>query len=125
MVVPRLESSSQHRELPMSRTVQQLFDLTGRVALVTGATGHLGRALSEALAESGASGGATSRDAAKARDYAATLPAPAKVSHHGVALDYLDTASIRSCVDETLRMAGRIDILVNNGYVLSKGDLTN
>ena len=35
-------------------TIQNLFDLSGRIALVTGACGHLGRALSFALAEAGA-----------------------------------------------------------------------
>ncbi len=104
-------------------TIQQLFDLTGRVALVTGATGHLGRALAEALAEAGATVVATSRDAAKARDFAATLPNAQKARHQGTTLDYLDPPSLEACVKQTVQSAGRIDILVNNGYALSKGDL--
>jgi len=108
-----------------TRTVQELFDLKGRVALVTGATGHLGRALSAALAEAGATVVATSRDAAKAREFAATLPNAAQARHQGVALDYLDDSSISKCMEETLRLAGRVDVLVNNGYQLSKGDWTS
>lgn len=109
----------------MSRTVQELFDLSGRVAMVTGATGHLGRALCEALAEAGASVVATSRDAAKARDYVATLPRTGNAKHYGVALDYTDTPSLEVALRETIEQAGRVDILVNNGYALSPGDWTN
>ena len=38
-----------------SKTIQQLFDLTGTVSLVTGACGHLGKALAQGLAEAGSS----------------------------------------------------------------------
>ena len=48
-------------------TVQELFDLTGRVAPITGGCGHLGSAMARALAEAGASVVLTSRDAARAR----------------------------------------------------------
>src|SRR5205823_6242023 len=52
-------------------TVRELFDLTGRVALVTGGTGHLGSAMGRALAEAGATVVVTSRDADRARAAAA------------------------------------------------------
>lgn len=105
-------------------TVQQLFDLTGRVALVTGATGWLGSALSRALAEAGASVAAASRDVARAAQVAADLPVVGSARHFGVAIDYLDPASMDEGVDAAIDTAGRIDILVNNGYAPSTGDWT-
>ena len=53
------------------RTIQELFDLSGKVALVTGGTGYLGTAFSHALAEAGASVVISSRDEARGRDAAA------------------------------------------------------
>lgn len=97
-------------------TIQQLFDLSGKVALVTGATGFLGGALCRALAEAGASVVCSSRDAERARSFAATLPVANGAVHHGLALDYMNPASIAEGVAGAIRAAGRIDILVNNGY---------
>lgn len=97
-------------------TVQQLFDLSGKVALITGAGGHLGRSFCRAMAEAGAAVVVTSRDKDKAKDQAASLPAPGQARHHGLALDYFEPASIEQCVKETIQSAGRIDVLVNNGY---------
>lgn len=55
-------------------TIHELFDLSGKTALVTGGTGYLGRALSSALAETGANVIIASRDAQRAADAAAALP---------------------------------------------------
>ncbi len=107
------------------RTVQQLFDLTGRVALITGGTGWLGEAMSRALAEAGATVVVTSRDRARAQAAADALPRPGNAVHHGVALDYSDPRSIEQAVADSLAAAGRIDILVNNGYERIPADLTN
>jgi NAD(P)-dependent dehydrogenase (short-subunit alcohol dehydrogenase family) len=96
----------------MEPTVQQLFDLTGRVALVTGGCGHLGRALASALGEAGASVVITGRDAARARDGAALLPGTA--AHHGIALDHMDPASLERSFGDAVGLAGKIDILVDN-----------
>lgn len=97
-------------------TIQQLFDLSGKVALMTGAGGYLGESLTRALAEAGASVVVTSRDKAKAEAQAAGLPVVGNARHHGVALDYFDPDSIERCVKDAIQAAGRIDILVNNGY---------
>lgn len=104
------------------RTVSELFDLAGRTALISGAGGWLGSAMSRALAEAGATVIVTSRDAGRAGECAAALPADAGQSHFGVALDHLDEASIESGFSEALERAGRIDILVNNGHAANASD---
>lgn len=106
-------------------TIQQLFDLTGRVALVTGATGHLGGAISRALAEAGAALVIASRELPRANAFASELPVRGQSAHHGVQMDYGDPDSLVTGVQEAVRLAGRVDVLVNNGYTLSPGDLTN
>ncbi|MCH5373332.1 MAG: SDR family oxidoreductase [Planctomycetes bacterium] len=105
-------------------TVQQLFDLTGRVALITGASGYLGRAMAGALAEAGARVVVGSRDAQKARETAASLPCPDQ-EHLGVALDYLDADSLGTGFADAIDEAGQIDILVNNGNHPVGKDWTN
>jgi len=106
-------------------TIQQLFDLTGKVALITGASGHLGASMSRALAEAGATVVASSRDIAKARKVATALPSPTGAKHHGVSLSHLDADSAERGFADAIKAAGRVDILVNNGHeALGKG-LTN
>ena len=106
-------------------TVQQLFDLSDKVALITGATGQLGGAMSRALAEAGASVVISSRDKTRARETAAALPVVGKAKHHGVKLDYMNPASIEQGVADALDAAGRIDVLVNNGYERVTADWTD
>lgn len=105
-------------------TIRQLFDLTGKVALVTGGTGWLGGALSRALAEAGATVAISSRDRAKAQAAADGLPRPGGARHIGVRLDYFDPKLIEQGANEVIERAGRIDVLVNNGYELVPADLT-
>lgn len=97
-------------------TIQQLFDLSGRVALVTGGTGYLGAAMARGLAEAGARVVISSRDRQRALDAAARLPAVEHGPHLAVALDHLDEASLDAGFDEAIAQAGRVDILVNNGH---------
>ncbi|MGD9644523.1 MAG: SDR family oxidoreductase [Pirellulales bacterium] len=103
-------------------TVQQLFDLTGRVALITGASGHLGGALARALAEAGASVVCASRDVDRAKAMAASLPGAAR--HFAVQLDHMDASSVEQGFGDALSQAGRVDILVNNGHEALAADLT-
>jgi gluconate 5-dehydrogenase len=105
-------------------TVRELFDLTGRVALVTGGAGHLGAAMCRALAEAGASVVVASRGAGRAKDAAAALPRPGAAMHHGVALDHMDPESLERGFAEAVALAGCIDVLVNNGHEAQPADWT-
>lgn len=105
------------------RTVQQLFDLTGKTALLTGATGHLGSAFARALAEAGATVVAASRSLERAERAAAALPTPSDQKHFGVELDHMDESSLNAGFDSALKQTGQIDILVNNGNEAVGADL--
>lgn len=105
-------------------TVQQLFDLAGRVAMVTGGAGHLGGAMCRALAEAGASVVVTSREAARAADVAAALPVVGAARHAGIALDQMRPETLRVGFVEATRAVGPIDVLVNNGHETLSADWT-
>ncbi|MBX3436500.1 MAG: SDR family oxidoreductase [Planctomycetaceae bacterium] len=106
-------------------TIQQLFDLTGRVALITGGSGYLGRSLSRALAEAGATVVVASRDGVRAQQVAGELPAPGGALHRGVELDQLNEESLNRGFDAAVSTAGQVDILINNGQQGHPLDLTN
>lgn len=95
------------------RSLHQLLDLTGKVAIVTGAAGWLGSAMSRALAEAGATLVVTSRDADRAADFAASLPGS---GHIGLALSQEETDDIPGFVADVVARLGRVDVLVNNAY---------
>jgi len=108
-------------------TVQQLFDLTGKRALITGACGYLGRAMARALAEAGASVVASSRQIERAEKLAATLPLtkPGDQRHFAVELDHMDERSISSGFEHAIELAGGLEVLVNNGHEPNPADWTN
>jgi len=108
-----------------SRTIQQLMDLSGKVALVTGGSGYLGMAIAHAMAELGARVILTSRDADRARSAAATLPQVEYGPHGGVAMNQLDIASVRRAFDEAITIGGRVDILFNNAHERTVEDWRN
>jgi|688.fasta_scaffold60333_4 gluconate 5-dehydrogenase len=97
-------------------TVKQLFDLSGRVVLVTGGCGHLGSAMCRGMAEAGATVIVTSRDAAKARSLAANLPQVGSAVHFGIALDHMNPDSLAKSFQEAVSQAGAVDVVVNNGH---------
>jgi NAD(P)-dependent dehydrogenase (short-subunit alcohol dehydrogenase family) len=97
----------------MSTPVQQLFDLTGRTALVTGGSRGLGLQIAEALGEAGAKILLTSRKASDLEHAAAALQDKG-IDARWVAADASDPAGVQKVVEETLQRLGHVDILVNN-----------
>jgi 3-oxoacyl-[acyl-carrier protein] reductase len=90
------------------------IDLSGRVALVTGSTRGIGRAIAGALAASGARVAVVGRDLAKAQEAAATLGEGKAV---GFACDVSDPAQITKLVADVEAQLGSCDILVNNAGI--------
>lgn len=107
------------------RTIADLFDLIGRTAWVTGASGYLGAALAEALAEAGARVVVSSRRIEAAREAAERLPDPRRLGHVAIEMDHLDEASIEAAVQEVMSRTAGIDVLVNNGHAALGADWTS
>ena len=96
--------------------VKKLFDLTGRVAIVSGGSMGLGLQMAESLAEMGANLVLCARKKDRCEEAAETLRS------HGIqvlalACDVKDKAAIQQVAAETLAKFGRIDILINNAGV--------
>ncbi len=86
------------------------IDLTGRVALVTGSTRGIGRAIAESLANAGARLAVVGRDAERAKEAAAAISAESR----GYGCDMGDATAVAGLVESVERDFGAIDILVNN-----------
>ena len=97
----------------MKRTVQQLFDLSGKTALVTGGSRGLGLQMAHALGEAGARIMLSSRKAGDLEEAAAELQA-AGIDARWIAADCAQEADIERLARETMERMGDIDILVNN-----------
>ena len=93
-----------------------LFDLSGRVALITGASKGLGRAMAMGLAKAGAELALCARDAAGLRETRAAAEALG-VRAETFAMDVLCRESIRQAVDAVVASFGKVDVLVNNAGV--------
>ena len=97
----------------MARTVQQLFDLSGKTALVTGGSRGLGLQMAQALGEAGARIMLSSRKADDLEQACAELQA-AGIDARWIAADCAREDDIQRLASETLQRMGDVDILVNN-----------
>ena len=95
------------------RTTQQLFDLKGKTALITGGSRGLGLQIAEALGEQGATLVLSSRKQADL-DEAVTHLKSRGIEATAIAADVSQESAINTLVQEAMKRLGHIDILVNN-----------
>ncbi|MEE8414578.1 MAG: SDR family NAD(P)-dependent oxidoreductase [Dehalococcoidales bacterium] len=97
-------------------TDKEIFNLTGRIALVTGGSRGLGRACAEAVAAFGANVAIAARDQGKI-DETLEILAKYNVETLGISADMTQEEDVKRMVDETVNKFGRIDILFNNAGI--------
>ena len=100
----------------MASNLERLFGLQGRIALVTGSSAGIGRALALGLAQAGASIVVNGRSAAPVDRAVAEIKADGGVAH-GAVFDVTDAAQVRAGVARIEAEIGPIDILVNNAGI--------
>ena len=97
----------------MTRSIQQLFNLEGRTALITGGSRGLGLQMAQALGEAGARLVISSRKASELEAACAQLRAQG-FDAHWIAADGLKEEEVHQLAEASLKHLGHIDILVNN-----------
>lgn len=104
--------------------VKELFDLTGKTAIVTGGSIGLGAQMAVGLAEAGANLVIAARKVERCAELCAELEQNG-VKAIAVACDVSDAASCQNLIDTTVKEFGRVDILVNNaGYTWGADAMT-
>jgi 2-deoxy-D-gluconate 3-dehydrogenase len=103
----------------MNDYLTRKFGLSGKVALVTGSSKGLGKAMARALGQAGADVIVNGRDAA------ALAPAVKEIAAHGanahaIAADLGNRSDVKRLIDEAIRWRGRLDILVNNAGIIRR-----
>lgn len=95
------------------RSIHDLMDLRGRVAIVTGAGGHIGLAIAQALAEAGASVALVDKSASHLTTSTEALASKNLPKVRSFLVDHEIEAQVRALPGEVAKWLGRIDILVN------------
>jgi NAD(P)-dependent dehydrogenase (short-subunit alcohol dehydrogenase family) len=102
--------------------LRSLFDLTDRVAIVTGGTRGIGRAIAEGFAAAGAKVAVASRKADACDETARAIEATGAEAI-GVPTHLGELDAVRALVDTTVERFGRLDIVVNNAATALREDI--
>lgn len=102
---------------PAPSILGSLFSLEGRVAVITGACGQLGRQFTEALCAAGATVVITDLDQHQAQETAREFAKRFPGQTSAVVMDVTRPSSIRSAISEIVQKLGKIDVLLNNAGI--------
>ena len=105
------------------RSIAKLMDLTGRVALVTGGAGHLGKVFCDVLGELGAGVAVADLDGDAVDEVASNVEETFDVPALGVKVDLAKDRQVRNMPNLVTRKLGRMDILINNAALGGTSDL--
>jgi NAD(P)-dependent dehydrogenase (short-subunit alcohol dehydrogenase family) len=94
--------------------MHQLFDLTGRVALVTGGSKGLGKAMARAFAEAGADVIIASRHEDELKSALEDICAGSKASGAYLVADMTERPAVETLAQKAMEVFGHVDILINN-----------
>ncbi|MBT5020956.1 MAG: SDR family oxidoreductase [Planctomicrobium sp.] len=101
----------------------KLFDMTGRVAIVTGGSKGLGKAMAAGLASAGANVVLLSRNGDEAAQAAAEIQADHQTKVIGLAADVTQASQVKAAVDKTLSEFNQIDVLINSAGINIRGSI--
>jgi 3-oxoacyl-[acyl-carrier protein] reductase len=107
-----------------AQTVQKAFDLTGRVAIVTGAGSGIGRASVEALAGAHATVICADRNGDSAEETAAGIRG-ANGTATAVALDVSASSEVQALVDQVIADHGRLDVMANIAGIMHEAQIAD
>ncbi len=106
----------------MGRSIKDLMNLTGRVAVVTGGAGYLGREIGDTLAELGGAVVVVDREGAK--ECATRIAKDFEVETLALDVDLVDESATRAIAGQVQERFGRCDILINNAAFVGTSNLT-
>ena len=94
--------------------IKKLFDLSGRIVIITGAAGNLGSKYAEGLTQAGANVVLADIDYATCKQLGKQLENKYSIKNLAIKLDLNDKSSIENMVSKTMKQFSKIDILINN-----------
>lgn len=105
------------------KSIREMMDLKGRVALVTGGAGHIGQAICETLAELGAAVVVLDIDQEATSTVAKKIHAEYGVETNGLVVDLSVQSDVQAVPSRVVEQFGRLDILVNNAAFVGTSNL--
>lgn len=109
----------------IKESIQDLFNLTGKVVVITGATGLLGRRHAEAIAAYGGTPVLLDLIQESVDSFAEELNSKYQTNSSGFAVDVTNEDIVASKCEKILEMYGKVDVLINNAANNPKVDATN